>query len=62
MLPIKEETVDAVTLIPRERVQLWTAELIGDVLQFRDETVDAVMLLPRERVQQLAAGHIGDAP
>ena len=31
-LPIKDETVDAETLIPRERVEKWTADPIGDVL------------------------------
>ena len=31
VLPIKEETVDAVTLIPREREEKWTADPIGDV-------------------------------
>ena len=62
VLPIKEETVDAVTLIPRERVQQWTAEQIGDVPQFREETVDEETLVPRERVQQWTAEQIRDVP
>ena len=59
VLPIKEETVDAVMLVPSERVQRRTAEKIGDVPQFRkepEEVVEAVTSVPRERVQQRTAG------
>ena len=44
--------------VPRERVQRWTVEQIGDVPQFRDKTFEAVTLVPRE--QQLTAEQIGD--
>ena len=47
-----EETVQAVTLVPRERVQQMTAEQIGNVPQFREETVDDALSVPRQRVQQ----------
>ena len=36
------ETVEAVTLVPRERVQQLTAEQIGDVPKIREETVEIV--------------------
>ena len=60
VLPIKEETVDALTLIPCERVQRLTAENIWDVPQFRKETVKELMLVPRERVQQLIVEQIAN--
>ena len=53
----REETVEAVRLIPRERVQQPTAEQIEDVPQLREETVGAVKLVPQERVQQRVVEH-----
>ena len=52
VLPIKEETVDAVTLIPRERVQQRTAEQIGDVPQLLEETVEVVNATLQERISE----------
>ena len=57
-----DETVEAATLVPRERVQQWTAKQVGDVPRFREETIDEVSLVPLERVQQLTAEQIGDVP
>ena len=62
VLPVKEETVEELMLVPRERVKQRTLEQIEDVPQFRDETVEAVMLVPRERVQQRTAEKIEVAP
>ena len=42
-----EETVETVTLFPRERVRQLTAEQIGDVPQMQEETVDEKLLVPR---------------
>ena len=38
----KEKTVEAVTLVPRVRVQLRAAEKIWDVPQFRKETCEQI--------------------
>ena len=51
-LNLPEETVEAVTLVPHERVQQRTAEQIEDAPQHPEETVEAVTLVPHERVQQ----------
>ena len=40
-----EETVEAVTLVPRERVRQLTAEQIGGASQFQEETVDDELLV-----------------
>ena len=52
----ENETVEAVTLVPRERVQQWSAEQIGDVPQFREKVSRVWMesranceLAPRKR-------------
>ena len=50
-----EKTVEAVTLVPRERVQQRTAEEVEDAIQSPEKTVEAVTLVPRERVQQRTA-------
>ena len=52
----RKETVEKVTLFPRERVQQLTAEQIEDVPQYREETFDEVALVSRERVQEWTAG------
>ena len=39
---LPEEVVDAVTLVPRERLQQRSAEKIEDVPQYPEETVEAV--------------------
>ena len=57
-----EETVEAVTLVPHERVQQHTAEQIEDLPQHPEETVEAVTLVPHERVQQHTAEEIEDLP
>ena len=51
MLPVLEETVDVVSLVPCGRVQQRTAEQIVDVPLFAEETVETVRLAPQERVQ-----------
>ena len=56
-----EETVEAVTLVPHERVQQRTAEEIEDLPQHPEEIVEAVTLVPQERVQQRTA-EIGEVP
>ena len=61
-LNLPEETVEAVTLVPHERVQQRTAEQIEDLPQHPEETVEAVTLVPHERVQQRTAEQIEDAP
>ena len=65
-LNLPEETVEAVTLVPHERVQQRTAqrtaEQIEDAPQSSEETVEAVTLVPHERVQQRTAERIEDAP
>ena len=55
-------SVDAVTLVPSDRVQQGTAEPMVELPQFPGETVDAVTLVPRERVQQRTAEKIGEVP
>ena len=57
-----EETVEAVTLVPRERVRQLAAEQFGDAPQFLEETVDEELPVPRERVQKLTAEQIGNVP
>ena len=52
MLPIMEETVDEVMLVPRERVQQRSAEQIEDAPQSPAEVVEAVTSVPREQAQQ----------
>ena len=52
VLSIKEETVDAVTLIPREQLKQWTAEQIGDAPQIREETVQGVNTTLQERISE----------
>ena len=42
-----EKTVEAVTLVPRERVQQCTAEEVEDAIQSPEMTVEAVTLVPR---------------
>ena len=54
------ETVEAVVLVSRERVQQLTAEQIGNVPQFREETVDEISQVPRERAQQWTAEQNGE--
>ena len=61
-LNLPEETVEAVTLVPHERVQQRTAEQVEDAPQSSEETVEAVTLVPHERVQQRTAEQIEDAP
>ena len=56
-----EETVEAVRVAQRERVQQRTAEQIEDAPQSPAE-VEAVTSVPRERVQQRTAETIGDVP
>ena len=56
----QEETVEVVTLIPRERVRQLTAEQIGDAPQSQEGAVDEELLVPRERVQQETAEQVGD--
>ena len=58
-LPIKEETVDAVTKVLREGVRQRTAEQIEDGPQSRDEPEET--LDPRERVQQRTADQVEDS-
>ena len=43
-----EETVEALRLFPRERVQQRTAGQIVDVPQFLEETVEVVRVVSRE--------------
>ena len=62
VLPIKEETVDAVMLVPREPVQQRTAEPMAELPESPGETVEAVTWVPRERVQQRTAEKIGEVP
>ena len=52
MPQILKETAEAVTVVPFERVQQRTFELIADVSQFREETVEVEWLVPREPVQR----------
>ena len=47
-------------LVPRERVQQRTVELVEDTPQSPEETVEAVTLVPRERVQQRTAARSAD--
>ena len=61
-LPIKEETVEELMLVPRERAEKRTADQVEHVPQIREETVDAVTWVLRERVQQRTAEQIEDAP
>ena len=60
--PIKEETVDAVTLIPREQIQQRAPEQIEDVPQSLEETVGAVDLVLREQIQQRTAEQMVKLP
>ena len=55
-----EKTVEAGTLVPRERVQQRTAEQVEDAPQSHEETVEAVTLVPCERVQQRTAARPAD--
>ena len=55
-------TVDAVTLIPRERVQQRSAKKIEDVPQYPEETVEMVKLVSQEHVQQRTAEKIEVVP
>ena len=57
-----EENVEAVTLVPRERVQQRTAEQTEDAPQSPEETVEVGTLVPHERVQQRTAEQIGEVP
>ena len=56
------DDVEAVTLVPRERVQQQTSEQSEDFLQLPEEVVEAVTLVPRERVQQCIAEPREDIP
>ena len=50
------------TLVPHERVQKRTAELIEDAPQSPAGVVEAVTSIPREQAQQRTAGEIGEVP
>ena len=53
------DDVEAVTLVPRERVPQRPSEQSEDFPQLPKEVVEAVTLVPRERVQQRTAEKIG---
>ena len=59
---VKGVSVEAETLVQRERVRQLTAEQVGDVPQFREETVDEESPVPCERVQQFTAEKIWNVP
>ena len=56
------DDVEAVTLLPRERVQHWASEQSEDFPQLPEEVVEAVTLVPRERVQQRTSEQSEDFP
>ena len=72
MPQVLEETVEAVRVVQRERIQQQTvlhervqqrtAEQIEDAPQSPEETVEAVRSVSHERVQQRATGKIGEVP
>ena len=62
MPQFRDETIYAVTLIPRERVHQRTAEQMMELPQPPGETVDAVTLVPRERVQHRSAEQMVELP
>ena len=55
-------SIEAATLVPRERVQQWTSEQSEDFPQLPEEVVEAVTLVPCERVQQWSAEKFEDVP
>ena len=64
----REETVEAVRAIPRERVQQQTAERTApqpreeNVPDSPEEAVEVLRLAPHEREQQQTAEHVVDKP